>query len=125
VLGQVMTAYITGSPTWNVDDLVEALGCDMGVSNSTVSRIWTEIDEHVDVFGTRPLDHLEFPYVYVDATYVKACVGHHIVSRAVVIATRSQPIGTGKSWASTLAILKTKCSGPSSSDRSKSVASME
>jgi putative transposase len=63
-----MTAYITGTSTRNVDDLVEALGCDMGVSNSTVSRIWTEIDEHVDVFGTRPLGHLEFPYVYVDAT---------------------------------------------------------
>ena len=83
----IMTAYITGTSTRKVDDLVKALGCDTGVSKSTVSRICTEIDEHVDVFRTRPLDHLGFPYVYVDATYVKARVDHHIVSRAVVIAT--------------------------------------
>ena len=83
----IMTAYITGTSTRKVDDLVKALGCDTGVSKSTVSRICSEIDEHVDVFRTRPLDHLEFPYVYLDATYVKARVDHHIVSRAVVIAT--------------------------------------
>jgi putative transposase len=83
----IMTAYITGTSTRKVDDLVKALGCDTGVSKSTVSRICTEIDEQVAVFRTRPLDHHEFPYVYVDATYVKARVDHHIVSRAVVIAT--------------------------------------
>ena len=53
----------------------------------TVSRICTEIDEQVAVFRTRRLDHLGFPYVFVDATYVKARVDHHIVSRAVVVAT--------------------------------------
>lgn len=56
------------------------------LTKSTVSRICSEIDEQVDVFRTRRLDHLAFPYVYVDATYVKARVDHHIVSRAVVIA---------------------------------------
>jgi len=84
---QVMTALITGTSTRKVDDLVKALGCDTGVSKSTVSRICAEIDEQVSVFRTRRLDHLEFPYVYLDATYVKARVDHHIVSRAVVIAT--------------------------------------
>ena len=83
----IMTAYVTGTSTRKVDDLVKALGCDTGVSKSTVSRICAEIDEQVDVFRTRRLDHLAFPYVYVDATYVKARVDHHIVSRAVVIAT--------------------------------------
>jgi transposase-like protein len=66
----IMTAYVTGTSTRKVDDLVKALGCATGVSKSTVSRICCEIDEHVAVFLTRRLDHLEFPYVYVDATYV-------------------------------------------------------
>ena len=83
----IMTAYITGTSTRKVDDLVRALGCDSGVSKSTVSRICVEIDEQVEVFRTRSLDHMAFPYVFVDATYVKARVDHHIVSRAVVVAT--------------------------------------
>lgn len=83
----IMTAYITGTSTRKVDDLVRALGCDTGVSKSTVSRICGEIDEQVEVFRSRRLDHLDFPYVYVDATYVKARVDHRIVSRAVVVAT--------------------------------------
>jgi len=83
----IMTAYVTGTSTRKVDDLVRALGCDTGVSKSTVSRICSEIDQHVEAFRTRRLDHLAFPYVYVDATYVKARVDHHVVSRAVVIAT--------------------------------------
>ena len=83
----IMTAYITGTSTRKVDDLVRALGCDTGVSKSTVSRICGEIDTQVGVFRTRGLGHLGFPYVFVDATYVKARVDHHIVSRAVVVAT--------------------------------------
>lgn len=83
----IMTAYITGTSTWKVDDLVKALGCDIGVSKSTVSRICAEIDEQVEVYRTRPLDHMGFPYVSVDATYIKAPVDHDVVSRAVVVAT--------------------------------------
>jgi putative transposase len=83
----IMTAYVTGTSTRKVDDLVKALGCDSGVSKSTVSRICTEIDEQVAVLRDRRLDHTTFPYVFVDATYVKARVNHQVVSRAVVIAT--------------------------------------
>jgi transposase-like protein len=83
----IMTAYIHGTSTRKVDDLVRALGCDSGVSKSTVSRICAEIDEQVGVFRDRRLDHTRFPYVYLDATYVKARVDHHIVARAVVVAT--------------------------------------
>ncbi|MEX0705817.1 MAG: IS256 family transposase [Nitriliruptoraceae bacterium] len=83
----IMTAYITGTSTRKVDDLVKALGCESGVSKSTVSRICAEIDEHVAVLRTRRLDHTGFPYVFLDATYVKARIGHQVVSRAVVIAT--------------------------------------
>ncbi len=83
----IMTAYTTGTSTRKVDDLVRALGCDSGVSRSTVSRICAEIDAEVDAFRTRRLDHLRFPYIFVDATYIKARHNHRIVSRAVVVAT--------------------------------------
>ena len=83
----IMTAYITGTSTRKVDDLVKALGCESGVSKSTVSRICAEIDEQVAVLRERRLDHTVFPYVFLDATYVKARVNHQVVSRAVVIAT--------------------------------------
>ena len=83
----IMTAYVTGTSTRKVDDLVRALGCDSGVSKSTVSRICKGIDDEVAVFRTRPLGHLAMPYVYLDATYIKARNNHRIVSRAVVVAT--------------------------------------
>ncbi len=83
----IMTAYVTGTSTRKVDDLVKALGCDSGVSKSTVSRICGEIDEQVAVLRDRRLGHTSFPYVFVDATYVKARVNHQVVSRAVVVAT--------------------------------------
>jgi len=83
----IMTAYVTGTSTRKVDDLVRALGCESGVSKSTVSRICSGIDEEVAVFRTRCLDHIAMPYVYLDATYIKARCDHRIVSRAVVVAT--------------------------------------
>jgi putative transposase len=83
----IMTAYITGTSTRKVDDLVRALGCESGVSKSTVSRICAGIDDEVAVFRSRRLDHLAMPYVYLDATYIKARHAHRIVSRAVVVAT--------------------------------------
>jgi putative transposase len=82
-----MTAYTTGTSTRKVDDLVRALGCESGVSKSTVSRICAGIDEEVAVFRSRRLDHVGFPYVYLDATYIKARINHRIISRAVVVAT--------------------------------------
>jgi putative transposase len=83
----IMTAYVTGTSTRKVDDLVRALGCESGVSRSTVSRICAGIDEEVEAFRARRLDHVAMPYVYLDATYIKARYRHRIVSRAVVVAT--------------------------------------
>ena len=83
----IMAAYVAGTSTRKVDDLVKALGCDTGVSRSTVSRICQELDAEVEAFRTRSLAHVGFPYVYLDATYVKARVSHRIVARAVVVAT--------------------------------------
>jgi putative transposase len=82
----IMTAYVTGTSTRKVDDLVKALGCETGVSKSTVSRICKDIDQTVGAFRTRRLDHAAFPYVFADATYVKGRVDGRVVSRAVVVA---------------------------------------
>ncbi len=83
----IMTAYVTGTSTRKVDSLVKALGVDTGISKSTVSRICVEIDSEVEAFRSRPLDQTAYPYVWLDATYLKARKDHRIISRAVVVAT--------------------------------------
>ncbi len=83
----IMTAYITGTSTRKVDDLVKALGCESGISKSTVSRICTQIDADVHVLRTRRLDHQPFVYVWLDATYVHVRENRRVVSKAIVIAT--------------------------------------
>src|SRR6476660_7635195 len=84
----VMEAYVHGVSTRSVDDLVEAMGVDAGISKSEVSRICSGLDEIVGAFRTRTLGHIEFPYVYLDATYlhVRNTTGQ-VVSMAVVVAT--------------------------------------
>ena len=83
----VMTAYISGTSTRKVDRLVKAMGSGHGISKSEVSRICKLIDEQVRAFRERPLDRVEYPYLYIDATYVKARKDHRVRSRAVAIAT--------------------------------------
>lgn len=83
----IMTAYITGTSTRKVDDLVKALGCETGISKSSVSRICAQIDADVAVLRTRRLDHQPFVYVWLDATYVHVRENRQVVSKAIVIAT--------------------------------------
>ena len=83
----IMEAYVHGVSTRKVDDVVEALGVSSGISKSEVSRICARLDADIAAWATRPLDHIEFPYVFLDATYCKARVGGRVVSQAVVIAT--------------------------------------
>jgi putative transposase len=83
----IMTAYITGTSTRKVDDLVKALGCESGISKSTVSRICAQIDADVAAMRNRRLDHQPFVYVWLDATYVHVRDHRQVVSKAVVIAT--------------------------------------
>ncbi|MEQ8842264.1 MAG: IS256 family transposase [Acidimicrobiales bacterium] len=83
----IMTAYITGTSTRKVDDLVKALGCDTGISKSTVSRICKHLDADVAVLRNRDLGHQAFVYLWLDATYVHVREGGQVVSKAVVIAT--------------------------------------
>ncbi len=80
----VQEAYVHGVSTRSVDDLVKALGME-GISKSQVSRLCGEIDERVQTFLSRPIEG-DWPYIWLDATYVKARRDHHIVSVAVIVA---------------------------------------
>jgi putative transposase len=82
----VMEAYLHGVSTRKVDDLVKALGADTGISKSEVSRICAGLDAEVAQFRDRSLSALDYPYVFLDATYCKARVDHRIVSQAIVVA---------------------------------------
>jgi transposase-like protein len=80
----IQEAYVQGISTRSVDDLVKALGMT-GISKSQVSRLCTEIDEKVKAFLDRPLEG-EWPYIWLDATYLKVRQNGRIVSVAVIIA---------------------------------------
>ena len=80
----IAEAYVHGVSTRSVDKLVAALGAS-GISKSEVSRICAELDQQVQDFLNRPLEGL-FPYVWLDATYVKARQAGRIVDRAIVVA---------------------------------------
>jgi len=82
----VMQAYVEGVSTRRVDDLVTAMG-GTGIGKSEVSWICSQLDAEVALWRTRTLDHIAFPYVFLDATYCKVRLNGRVVSQAVVIAT--------------------------------------
>ncbi|CAN2536085.1 IS256+family+transposase+ISAli6 [Methylocapsa aurea] len=80
----IQEAYVQGVSTRSVDDLVKAMG-GSGVCKSQVSRLCEEIDEKVKAFLDRPIEG-DWPYVWIDATYVKVRQNGRIVSVAVIVA---------------------------------------
>ncbi len=80
----IQEAYIKGVSTRAVDNLVQALG-GTGISKSQVSRLCEEIDERVQAFLNRPIEGT-WPYLWLDATYIKAREGGRIVSKAAIVA---------------------------------------
>ena len=80
----VQEAYVHGVSTRSVDDLVQAMGMS-GISKSQVSRLCEEIDEKVKAFLARPLEG-DWPYLWIDATYLKVRFSGRIISVAVIIA---------------------------------------
>jgi putative transposase len=80
----IQEAYVQGISTRSVDDLVKALGMS-GISKSQVSRLCEEIDVKVKAFLDRPIEG-DWPYLWIDATYVKVRRDGRIVSVAVIIA---------------------------------------
>jgi putative transposase len=80
----IQEAYVHGVSTRSVDDLVKAMGMS-GISKSQVSRLCEEIDERVGAFLGRPLEG-DWPYIWIDATYVKARESGRVVSVAAIVA---------------------------------------
>jgi len=103
----IQEAWIGGVSTRRVDELVQAMGLS-GISKSTVSKLCKDIDERVNDFLARPLTG-EWPYVWLDATYLKVRQGGRIVSIAAIIAVAVNTdgrreiigLGTGPSEAET------------------------
>src|SRR5260370_12831277 len=81
----VQEAWIQGVSTRKVDDLVQAMGMS-GISKSQVSKLCQEIDERVGAFLNRRIEG-EWPYLWLDATYLKVRDGGRVVSIAAIIAT--------------------------------------
>ena len=108
----IQEAYIQGVSTRSVDDLVKAMGMS-GVSKSQVSRLCEEIDGRVKTFLDRPIEG-DWPYLWIDATYVKVRENGRIVSVAVIIAVGVNAMAGAKSWAWTSALRKPRHSGPPS-----------
>lgn len=88
----IQEAYIHGISTRSVDDLVKAMGMS-GISKSQVSRLCSEIDERVSAFLNRPIEG-DWPYLWIDATYVKVRASGRIVSVAVITAVGVNTDGT-------------------------------
>jgi transposase-like protein len=87
----IQEAYIQGVSTRSVDDLVKAMGMS-GISKSQVSRLCEEIDGKVKAFLDRPIEG-DWPYLWIDATYVKVRNNGRIVSAAVIIAVGANADG--------------------------------
>lgn len=88
----IQEAYVQGISTRSVDELVKAMGMS-GISKSQVSRLCTEIDERVNAFLNRPIEG-DWPYLWIDATYLKVREAGRIVSVAVIIAVAVNTDGT-------------------------------
>ena len=88
----IQEAYVQGVSTRSVDELVKAMGMS-GISKSQVSRLCTEIDERVNAFLNRPIEG-DWPYLWIDATYLKVREAGRIVSVAVIIAVAVNTDGT-------------------------------
>ncbi|KAA0570076.1 IS256 family transposase [Azospirillum sp. Sh1] len=87
----IQEAWIGGVSTRRVDELAQAMGLS-GISKSTVSKLCRDIDERVNAFLDRPLEG-DWPYLWLDATYLKQREGGRIVSVAAIIAVAANTEG--------------------------------
>ena len=91
LIAVIQEAYVHGVSTRSVDDLVKAMGMT-GISKSQVSRLCEDIDGRVGEFLSRPIEG-HWPYLWIDATYVKVREGGRIISVAVIIAVGANTDG--------------------------------
>ena len=83
ILTAVAESYLQGVSTRRVEKVMTALGVE-GISASSVSRITKELDEKVEEFLSKPIEH-EIPYLFIDATYLKVRDGLHYENKALFI----------------------------------------
>ncbi|AKB78923.1 Mobile element protein [Methanosarcina horonobensis HB-1 = JCM 15518] len=83
ILAAVSESYLQGVSTRRVDKIMTALGVE-GISASSVSRITKELDQKVEEFLSKPIEH-EIPYLFIDATYLKVRDGLHYENKALFI----------------------------------------
>ena len=87
----IQEAWISGVSTRRVDELVQAMGLS-GIRKSHVCKLCKDIDDRVNAFLDRPIDG-EWPYLWLDATYLKEREGGRIVSVAAIIAVAANTEG--------------------------------
>ncbi len=109
----IQEGWIGGVSTRRVEDLVQAMGLS-GISKSTVSKLCQDIDERVNAFLDRPLEG-EWPYLWLDATYLKQREGGRIVSVAAIIAVAANTEGKRQIVGLRIGRQRPKPSGRSSS----------
>ncbi|EUA72342.1 transposase, Mutator family protein [Mycobacterium xenopi 4042] len=95
----VADCYLAGVSTRRMDKLVKTLGID-SLSKSQVSRMATDLDEHVEAFRHRPLDSAgPFTFVAADALTMKVREGGRVVNGSCCWPLASTVTDTAKSWA--------------------------
>ena len=85
LINAVIESYLQGVSTRRVQDIVSRLGIEE-LSASSVSRIAKELDEKVEEFLKRPIEH-PVPYLFVDASYFKVRTNSRYVTKAFLIVT--------------------------------------
>jgi len=86
LLEVVAECYVRGVSTRKVDAIVKQMGIE-GISKSQVSELAQSLDEQVEAFRNRPLDSQGYPYLWLDAMYVKSREDGRIANVALLVAT--------------------------------------
>src|SRR5512137_1049477 len=85
LINAIVESYLQGVSTRRVRDIVSRLGIE-DLSASSVSRISKELDEKVEEFLKRPIEH-PIPYLFVDASYFKVRTDSRYVTKAFLVVT--------------------------------------
>ena len=83
LINAIVESYLQGVSTRRIQDIVSRLGIDE-LSASSVSRIAKELDEKVEEFLKRPIEH-PIHYLFVDASYFKVRTDSRYVTKAFLV----------------------------------------
>lgn len=82
----ILEMFVNGVSTRKVSAITESL-CGTSISKSAVSRLIAQLNVRVAAFNGRRLDDVEYPFVYVDAMFIKCRHADRIASKAALIAS--------------------------------------